>query len=241
MGDLTLMVPPEEADICILEEPEHLNWYRAPGKSWTRAFKHVVGIVHTNYLAYSSGYSIWAPVLTFMLRWVVSRLCFVLCWCFFPFFCLYVVCWSRPLACFFRNFPFVLLFVCVLVLFCLFCFVCLLLFACLLACLLACLFACWLVCLFACLFVCLLVCLVGFSLVFCLFARLVGWVFSFFFSLSCFFFFFFSGVSNGLPHPSSRFVQAMPAWSVKTRRALPWHSRDARVCGPKYYGHAWYS
>lgn len=26
MGDLTLMIPPEEADICILEEPEHLNW-----------------------------------------------------------------------------------------------------------------------------------------------------------------------------------------------------------------------
>lgn len=70
MGDLTLMVPPEEADICILEEPEHLNWYRAPGKSWRRAFKHVVGIMHTNYLAYSSGYSVWAPMLTFMLRCV---------------------------------------------------------------------------------------------------------------------------------------------------------------------------
>ncbi|CAM9638879.1 unnamed protein product, partial [Sphacelaria rigidula] len=70
MGDLTLLIPPEEADICILEEPEHLNWYRAPGRSWRRAFKHVVGIVHTNYLAYSSGYSVWAPVLTFMLRYM---------------------------------------------------------------------------------------------------------------------------------------------------------------------------
>lgn len=30
----------------------------------------MVGIVHTNYLAYSSGYSVWGPVLTFMLRWV---------------------------------------------------------------------------------------------------------------------------------------------------------------------------
>lgn len=42
--------------------------YRAPGRSWRRTFKHVVGIVHTNYLAYSSGYSVWGPVLTFMLR-----------------------------------------------------------------------------------------------------------------------------------------------------------------------------
>ncbi|CAN0196462.1 unnamed protein product [Ectocarpus sp. 6 AP-2014] len=70
MGDLTLMIPPEEADICILEEPEHLNWYRAPGRSWRRTFKHVVGVVHTNYLAYSSGYSVWGPVLTFMLRYM---------------------------------------------------------------------------------------------------------------------------------------------------------------------------
>ncbi|CAN0176694.1 unnamed protein product, partial [Ectocarpus sp. 13 AM-2016] len=42
--------------------------YRAPGRSWRRTFKHVVGVVHTNYLAYSSGYSVWGPVLTFMLR-----------------------------------------------------------------------------------------------------------------------------------------------------------------------------
>lgn len=73
MGDLTMMIPAGEADICILEEPEHLNWYRAPGKSWRRTFTHVVGIVHTNYLAYSAGYSVWAPVLTFMLRCVHSR------------------------------------------------------------------------------------------------------------------------------------------------------------------------
>lgn len=68
MGDLTLRIPSEEADVCILEEPEHLNWYRAPGRSWRRAFKHVVGIVHTNYLAYASTYSVWGPLLTFMLR-----------------------------------------------------------------------------------------------------------------------------------------------------------------------------
>ena len=26
MGDITGLIPDEEADICILEEPEHLNW-----------------------------------------------------------------------------------------------------------------------------------------------------------------------------------------------------------------------
>ncbi|CAM9437142.1 unnamed protein product, partial [Chrysoparadoxa australica] len=70
MGDITKLVPRHEADICILEEPEHLNWYRAPGESWNNVFGHVVGVVHTNYLAYSSGYGIWAPVLTFMLRYM---------------------------------------------------------------------------------------------------------------------------------------------------------------------------
>ena len=48
MGDITALIPHKEADICILEEPEHLNWYRAPGESWTKRFKHVVGILHTS-------------------------------------------------------------------------------------------------------------------------------------------------------------------------------------------------
>ena len=30
MGDITALIPDEQADVCLLEEPEHLNWYRAP-------------------------------------------------------------------------------------------------------------------------------------------------------------------------------------------------------------------
>lgn len=26
--------------VCILEEPEHLNWYRAPGEGWTKVFRY---------------------------------------------------------------------------------------------------------------------------------------------------------------------------------------------------------
>jgi hypothetical protein len=54
MGDITAQIPADKVDICILEEPEHLNWYRAPGESWTDKFKHVVGIIHTNYFVYAS-------------------------------------------------------------------------------------------------------------------------------------------------------------------------------------------
>jgi hypothetical protein len=53
MGDITSLVSADDIDICVLEEPEHLNWYRAPGESWTKKFKHVVGILHTNYFQYA--------------------------------------------------------------------------------------------------------------------------------------------------------------------------------------------
>ena len=53
--DICSLIPPEEADIAILEEPEHLNWFRVPREDaneqemlgWAHKFKHVVGILHT--------------------------------------------------------------------------------------------------------------------------------------------------------------------------------------------------
>ncbi|KAG5175372.1 Digalactosyldiacylglycerol synthase, family GT4 [Tribonema minus] len=54
MGDITRLIPDEEADVCIMEEPEHINWYRATGTNWSKKFKHVVGVIHTNYVYYAA-------------------------------------------------------------------------------------------------------------------------------------------------------------------------------------------
>lgn len=58
MGDLCELIPPSSSNmICILEEPEHVNFYRAPGReSWRDKFPHVIGIAHTNYKAYAQNH-----------------------------------------------------------------------------------------------------------------------------------------------------------------------------------------
>jgi digalactosyldiacylglycerol synthase len=78
MGDITALIPTEEADICVLEEPEHLNWYRAPGENWTDKFKHVVGIVHTNYFVYAQDQPaalVRAPGMRLLCSWMCRAHC----------------------------------------------------------------------------------------------------------------------------------------------------------------------
>jgi hypothetical protein len=48
MGDIMSYMDPRKMDVCVLEEPEHCNWFRCPGDGWTKRFQYVVGIVHTS-------------------------------------------------------------------------------------------------------------------------------------------------------------------------------------------------
>lgn len=77
IGDITASIPDEQADIAILEEPEHLTWFHH-GKKWKSKFRRVIGIVHTNYLEYvkreKNGYLI-APVLKYANKWVTRIYC----------------------------------------------------------------------------------------------------------------------------------------------------------------------
>lgn len=77
VGDITEFISDEDADIAVLEEPEHLTWYHH-GKRWKAKFSLVIGIVHTNYLEYvkreKNGH-INAFLLKHVNNWVVSIYC----------------------------------------------------------------------------------------------------------------------------------------------------------------------
>jgi hypothetical protein len=112
--DICSLIPEDEADIAILEEPEHLNWLRIPSPcketadngtvkkreskeqvanfkknatpkekaelGWRFKFRHVVGVIHTNYKAYAEQYGmgtkfITAPALCALNALVVRAYC----------------------------------------------------------------------------------------------------------------------------------------------------------------------
>lgn len=77
VGDITVIVPDEEADVAVLEEPEHLTWYHH-GKRWKTKFRLVIGVVHTNYLEYvkrEKNGLLQAFLLKYLNSWVVSIYC----------------------------------------------------------------------------------------------------------------------------------------------------------------------
>ncbi|XP_062210354.1 digalactosyldiacylglycerol synthase 2, chloroplastic-like isoform X2 [Phragmites australis] len=77
VGDITECIPDEAADIAVLEEPEHLNWYHH-GRRWKSKFWGVIGIVHTNYLAYvkrEKNGQVIACILKYANTWVTRIYC----------------------------------------------------------------------------------------------------------------------------------------------------------------------
>ncbi|ERM99120.1 hypothetical protein AMTR_s00101p00147880 [Amborella trichopoda] len=77
VGDNTELVPDEEADIAVLEEPEHLTWYHH-GRSWKTKFRRVIGVVHTNYIEYvkrEKNGRVQAFFLNYVNNWVTQIYC----------------------------------------------------------------------------------------------------------------------------------------------------------------------
>ncbi|KAI4328752.1 hypothetical protein L6164_021084 [Bauhinia variegata] len=77
VGDISDIIPDEEADIAVLEEPEHLTWFHH-GKRWKTKFRLVVGIIHTNYLEYvkrEKNGRMQAYLLKYINGWVVGIYC----------------------------------------------------------------------------------------------------------------------------------------------------------------------
>ncbi|MED6217110.1 Digalactosyldiacylglycerol synthase 2, chloroplastic [Stylosanthes scabra] len=77
VGDISEIIPDREADIAVLEEPEHLTWYHH-GKRWKTKFRLVVGIIHTNYLEYvkrEKNGTLQAFLLKYLNNWVVGIYC----------------------------------------------------------------------------------------------------------------------------------------------------------------------
>mmetsp|Transcript_4983 Transcript_4983/g.7197 ORF Transcript_4983/g.7197 Transcript_4983/m.7197 type:complete len:550 (+) Transcript_4983:264-1913(+) len=75
--DICSLFGSDQLDVCFLEEPEHLNVYRAPGKRlWTDIFRHVVGVGHTNYVAYVQKESlVGSAVFHGLASWMVKAYC----------------------------------------------------------------------------------------------------------------------------------------------------------------------
>ncbi|PIA53845.1 hypothetical protein AQUCO_00900439v1 [Aquilegia coerulea] len=77
VGDISEIVPDVEADVAVLEEPEHLTWYHH-GKRWKTKFRLVIGIVHTNYLEYvrrEKNGRLQAFLLQYINSWVIHIYC----------------------------------------------------------------------------------------------------------------------------------------------------------------------
>ncbi|WOK95555.1 hypothetical protein Cni_G04262 [Canna indica] len=77
VGDITTTIPDEEADIAVLEEPEHLNWYHH-GRRWKSKFRRVIGIIHTNYVEYvkrEKNGKLLSPIVKHANTWVARIYC----------------------------------------------------------------------------------------------------------------------------------------------------------------------